>query len=252
MARRDRDGYGRFYVNPKQIGAHRYSLEMSGRVLSGREVCMHKCDNRSCVNPSHLVVGLNIDNVRDRDNKGRGRYRNHIRWDKLLGDLKEEKRWTCRKTIEERFWEKVDQKGSDECWEWKTSTTADGYGQFGFKRNGKQINVKSSRVAYELVNGPIPKGEGYHGTCVCHKCDNRLCVNPSHLFLGTVGDNNRDRTSKGRQMRGVTHHQSKLTEEQVIQIRSDNRSMKIIGIEYGISATHVGKIKLLKAWKHLV
>lgn len=104
-----------------------------------------------------------------------------------------------KQPISERFWEKVDRRGPDECWEWKDSLGTTGYGQFCTYDGQRNHTLKAHRVAYELTNGQIPDG-----LCVLHRCDNRRCVNPFHLFLGTRGDNWNDMISKGRGTLGIT------------------------------------------------
>lgn len=96
--------------------------------------------------------------------------------------------------IENRFWANVDKRGEDECWPWKLRPGNNGYGLitfYGYKKT-------AHRVSYELHHGELPTLDGPHGACVLHSCDNRLCVNPKHLFVGTQGDNMRDMWSKGR------------------------------------------------------
>ncbi len=96
-------------------------------------------------------------------------------------------------TIKYRFWSKVNKKTDDKCWEWlgaKRNKNGFGYGVISYK--GK--NIDAHRVSYQITNGDINNSKLF----VCHKCDNPICVNPNHLFLGTHIDNMRDCLDKGR------------------------------------------------------
>ena len=115
-----------------------------------------------------------------------------------------EKTW-CDKTTEDLFWEKVRKsKNNDECWEWLGSTGGTGDLIYGRAWDGERL-VGAHRYSYELHNGQIPEGGDVRGMCVCHKCDNPLCVNPNHLFLGTHTDNMLDKVKKGRGTGSITH-----------------------------------------------
>jgi hypothetical protein len=146
-------------------------------------------------------------------------------------------------TEEERknaFWAKVDK--TDNCWLW-TGNKSRVYGAFGI--NGKMI--KAHRISWEMSNGPIPEG-----LCVLHKCDVPLCVNPGHLFLGTFGDNNRDREEKGRgvRMTGEMHGNSKLTWEKVREIREiSNMSQLAIAAKYGVTPQCIANVLFNRTWR---
>lgn len=142
--------------------------------------------------------------------------------------------------LAERLWEKVDRSGgSDACWIWIGAVTTNGYGQIN---TGGRKSV-AHRAAWELVNGPVPLGKE-----LCHRCDNRKCVNLAHLFVGTRSDNVRDCVSKGRHvtLRGEASLRAKLSDEQVREIRAlwDAGGFKKteIGRRFGISSMYVFRL----------
>lgn len=121
-----------------------------------------------------------------------------------------------------RFWAKVARAADDACWDWTACRfTTTGYGCFAFR--GK--NCGAHRVAWVLTNGEIPPG-----LYVCHRCDNPVCVNPSHLFLGTPGDNLRDMAAKGRGGRPT-----KLDHSAVMEMRRAGLSQRAIAKALGVT-----------------
>ncbi len=159
-----------------------------------------------------------------------------------------------RQTLKERFWEKVDMAG--DCWIWTGCTTAPGkYGRIVV--DGKL--ELAHRVSWEMANGPIPEIEGsdFHGTCVCHSCDVKSCVNPAHLFLGTHQDNMDDMATKGRnaQPKGSKQHLAKMTESEVRSIRAAlarGQTQQSLADIYGVVQTSISKIACGLTWGHVV
>ena len=149
--------------------------------------------------------------------------------------------------IRERFMSKVNTCAHGGCWNWTAYRDKKGYGMFNVGRSAKYAH----RVSFEIFVGPIPAGEGYHGTCVCHHCDNPSCVNPSHLFLGANADNVRDMHDKGRAAIGEQNGSAKLTVAQVYAIRADPRTQRVIGEAYGIHQVQVSRIKRHQLWSHI-
>ncbi len=148
----------------------------------------------------------------------------------------------------DRFWAKVDKSG--ECWVWKGFIENHGYGRTSYQGNRHWL---VHRLAWTLVNGPIP-----YGLDVCHKCDNKICVNPAHLFLGTHQDNIRDRDNKGRGkvpgFAGEQHGMAKLTEGDVLTIRgllSEGCKGRYISQFFGIAESTISQIKNRQRWKHI-
>ena len=156
-----------------------------------------------------------------------------------------------RKSLEDRFWEKVDK--SDGCWNWTAGHNGRGYGAF----YGDGTMLRAHRVSYELHYGPIPKQDSYHGMCVCHSCDNKLCVNPDHLFLGTHQDNMDDMYDKGRDvpLAGIRNGNSKLTESDVLNIRKVSKhglvTQKNLSILYGVSVQLISRVINRGIWSHV-
>lgn len=146
-------------------------------------------------------------------------------------------------SIEERFWSKVDVRGPDACWPW---TAGKDHYQYGAMLGVHGTMVHASRIVWELTYGPIPEG-----LCVLHRCDNRPCVNPAHLFLGTKADNSRDMATKGRWR---NQHSTRLTEADVREIRrlaADGVGANSIGRAFGIHHKTVYDIVRRTSWRHV-
>ena len=159
-----------------------------------------------------------------------------------------------------RFWPKVDKKTPNDCWEWKTHKTR-GYGVFSIRSKP----IQAHRFSYELHFGKIPDG-----LLICHKCDNRACVNPNHLILGTHKDNTKDMMDKGRNETGDKHYSKRtpykvlrgsqigtsvLNEKQVMEIRNKfvpyKYSYRKLAKEYNVHRATVLRILQYKTWKHI-
>jgi hypothetical protein len=161
-----------------------------------------------------------------------------------------------------RFWFSVDRKGEDQCWVW-TGGQKNGYGRFKVDRT----DYRPHRIAYYLQHCKDPGS-----LLVCHKCDNPLCCNGNHLFLGTSAENNQDRDQKGRHraasgifhgsktkpekfVRGSGVNGSKLTEDQVREIRrlyeTGQFTFSALGRMYGISHRSASKLVYKQTWAHV-
>jgi hypothetical protein len=141
------------------------------------------------------------------------------------------------------FMKKVDIQDNG-CWRWNGSTIHSGYGQASVLGH----RTTAHRGAYLLFVGHITDG-----MVVCHSCDNRWCVNPSHMWIGTQADNIEDMRRKGRsnQVKGERHASAKLAPHQVMSIRTDHRDVAVVASDYGIAKCTVRNIQALRKWRHI-
>jgi hypothetical protein len=134
------------------------------------------------------------------------------------------------------------------CWEYLANSYYNGYAHIKFKNK----TYKAHRFSYELHNGPISDD-----LCVLHKCDNRKCINPEHLFLGSRDDNMKDMVSKNRQAKGIFNGTSKLSEQDVIEIKNYLNTNLYKGLitdlskKYDVSRAVIYSIKTGKTWSHV-
>lgn len=138
----------------------------------------------------------------------------------------------------EYFWSRVHIRGADDCWPFEKPTVGNGYGQLDYQGQ----RWRAHRLAYRLSVGEIPAG--MH---VCHACDNPLCCNPRHLWLGTDADNQRDRVRKGRQ-----GGKTKLTPRDVAAIKAEREatgaSCGYLAEKYGLESSTVVRILNGESW----
>lgn len=143
-----------------------------------------------------------------------------------------------------RFWSRVRIGGPDECWIWARTTDRDGYGRFW----AQKMDLRAHRISFWMHHGETPEG-----MCVCHRCDNPRCVNPAHLFLGSIVENRMDCVHKRRNTKGSAMHTAKLKEEDIPVIRDRKRSgarSVELAMEYGVSNSTIKRIVSGSMWRH--
>jgi hypothetical protein len=148
-----------------------------------------------------------------------------------------------KRPVDVRLWENVDKSG--DCWIWTGFKDPNGYGRLCINGTPRLTH----RLMMELEGHQITPDQ-----YVCHKCDNPSCVNPDHLFIGTAADNSADMAAKGRSCRGEKQGQSKLTENDVFDIRKRYEGGEVqskIAKDYGLHQVTVSEIVTRKIWKHV-
>jgi hypothetical protein len=152
----------------------------------------------------------------------------------------------AREPLDKLFWLYVDKRGEEDCWLWTGAYGRNGYGRTGQKGNP---DLRAHRVSFELTKGSIPEG-----LVVMHSCDNRGCVNPAHLSVGTRAENMHDMIAKGRAVhqQGAENPRSKLTEKDVLEIRAtDIKNFAECARRYGVTAPTIAAAKFGLTWRHL-
>lgn len=159
---------------------------------------------------------------------------------------------------QERFEQYFAKTTDGSCWLWTGGLLKSKHGskhdcgQFNFNATNNRATRKNEaayRSAWKIYRGDIPDGMS-----VCHKCDNRLCVNPDHLFLGTHAENMADMMKKERHpvvAMGSKHAWSKLTEKDVLEIRSSKEPPSVIAKRFNVTQTNINFIRSRKTWAHV-
>lgn len=149
-------------------------------------------------------------------------------------------------TPRERFLAKVCPEPGSGCWLWRGMVVASGYGMVRFERK----MYMAHRLAWKFFRGEIAAG-----LVVCHKCDVRACVNPDHLFVGTMMDNMTDMKEKGRSPHGDNHSRSKLSAKKVKRIKTmlaeGRMRVSEIARAFGVSHTAIDCIANGRTWRHV-
>lgn len=177
-----------------------------------------------------LICGLPVT--------GRGLCKSHYYKARRRGDLDgyqtKVDAGTSKADLEERLLSKIEK--TDTCWNW-TGAIVHGYGAIQMW----PLVKRAHRVSFEHFVGPIPKGK-----LLRHTCDNKRCVNPAHLLVGTKADNGRDMVERGQ-----FKPNAKLSEDQVRKIRADTRPQADIAAEHGVSVWTISAIKTGLRWARI-
>ena len=142
--------------------------------------------------------------------------------------------------LTQRFWDHVSV--GDDCWVWTAKVNRGRYGILVWKPV-----VLAHRFSWFLHHGRMPVG-----LCVCHSCDNPRCVNPAHLFGGSLLDNIADRHRKGRSSRGESRPGAIFTEKEVAEIKASKATVRELMLKYRASESSIRHIRNGLIWKHVV
>lgn len=142
-------------------------------------------------------------------------------------------------SLPDRFEQKIAYEPNTGCWLWTACVNRQGYGKYGASGDSVLAHFSWERHFGKIIDDK----------CVLHKCDTPSCVNPAHLFLGTVRDNLADMRRKGRAAVGERHGMAKLTKQQALEIRMSQGSEAQVAAKYGVSRTRVGFIRRGQNWK---
>ncbi|MFJ0492812.1 HNH endonuclease signature motif containing protein [Citrobacter werkmanii] len=145
-----------------------------------------------------------------------------------------------RKSLEERLLAGCIK--TEGCWIWRRSVASSGYGQI--RLNYK--NLRANRASFMVFKGEIPDG-----MVIRHTCDNKLCINPDHLILGSCKQNSEDMVSRDRQAKGIKNGRCKLSEDTVREIKKSTLSCSKTAEKFGISKSHAHKIMKGAAWSFI-
>ncbi len=233
----DIDGYGDFCGVP----THRLAWHLTNGPIPTDLVICHRCNNPPCVNPAHLFPDTNENNQRHRFSQGRvlvaPRDWSWLRQPKKV--LSPEFRFTMRVVVQ-----------ANGCWLWTGGVSAEtGYGIFHFK---KGWIMSAHRASWILHHQAVPEG-----LKVLHKCDNRRCVSPTHLWVGTQKENMHDMHSKGRARKAVGEQagKAKLTAPQVLEMRrlhtEEGWGCTRLGRLFGVTEQSVMAIIRRQSWRHI-
>ena len=159
------------------------------------------------------------------------------------------------RSLEERFWDKVDRRGPDECWPWMGVRIPAGYGQLWHEGRHRP----ATHIALLLDGRPVPPD-----MAACHHCDNPPCVNPVHLFVGSYAENTKDSYRKGRSIsptlrrpdclvRGEKSPHAKLTAAAVREIRECAVAGELhrkMALRFGVSRPTITAVVAHRSWRH--
>ena len=236
--------------------AQRVAWVLTNNASPGEQNVINLCSEPRCVNPAHLMLGTLAESTANRIDKGRVVLKKEVepKLHRPIKPLNIKEAWKRAPA----FFLYVDRSaGPSACWPWVGATGGSNPGAkcgiFGVRPNGLH---QASRIAYALHHGVDP-GQLF----VCHTCDNRMCVNPAHLFLGTPKDNMDDMRAKGRAkpgtpQRGEASHKAKITEEIVRTIRDEYgrrlATQRELAARFALSTRQIWMIVARRSWAHVV
>jgi hypothetical protein len=247
-------GYGVTVAFGRDLLAHRLSWFMANGSWPQKNV-LHRCGNRSCVNPDHLFEGI-VSPFRAKM-KPRQILRprksctfcgslflpraRHTRPARFCSRRCERSAWRDPQFVAKKFWSRVAK--TESCWVYTGARSRLGYGSTQTMGRSRPAH----HVSWWLTHGAWP-------TFLMHACDNPPCVNPEHLSEGDAKRNAADMVAKGRNARGERKPNSKLTDagvRQILGLLGSGESISRIAAKYGVSCGTISRIRADRSWKHI-